>query len=142
MRAAAVALVLLATPVWAQDDAGWALLNAASLSEVTEGGAVRVEKVFPPELVQAAEAFEISGYLVPNAAQPYLKRFLLVPDPANCPFCGDSGYGPVLEVEMTKALPDLPEGTPLTLKGRLELDRSPETYDLFRLTGAEVVESP
>ncbi len=133
MKPVAVALCLMAAPIGAQEWDGWALLAGATLAE--EGSAVA--KTFPPALIAAAEQFEISGYVVPLVAEPYLKTFLLVPDPADCPFCGGGGYGPSLEVEMKRALPDVPEGTYVVLNGRLELDRSPETYDLFRLIDAE-----
>ena len=134
-------LAVLAGPLAAQDDGGWALLGLAEITETPVPGdtgvTYRIDKRFDPALQAAAAAeFTISGYLVPLLAEPYLDRFLLVPDPADCPFCGNAGYGPSLPVDMKRALPDLPEGTFLILSGQLELDRSAESFDLYRLFDA------
>lgn len=141
MRAAALGFAVAlfasgASGAGAADNDGWMLLSQATVSETGSGEDWRAVKYFPPELEAASEDFTISGYLVPTLPEPYLKTFLLVPDPSNCPFCGDGGYGPVLEVEMQKPLPDLPEGTFVRLQGRLELNASPETFQMFRLVDA------
>ena len=131
-----LALSLLAAPLGAQEVQGWDLLAGAGVSEAGAGADLRLVKTFPPELVAAAEDFTISGYLVPVLAEPFIDSFLLVPDPADCPFCGNGGYGPSLEVDMKRALPDLPEGTYLALQGRLQLNHDSDSYDLFRLIDA------
>ena len=100
-----------------------------------------VEKSIPAALTASAEMFTISGYAVPIEAQAYIGSFLLVPDPANCPFCGNSGYGPSLEVTLKRPLPALAEGTAVNVTGRLEFDLSPETYQTVRLRDA-LLEDP
>lgn len=97
----------------------------------------RVEKTFPPALVAAAEApVTFSGYYVPIQAQAQVTNFLVVPDPAACPFCGSGGYGVALEVITRNAVPDMPEATGITVTGRLELVDDPETYQSVRLVDA------
>ncbi|MBB94277.1 MAG: hypothetical protein CML68_06720 [Rhodobacteraceae bacterium] len=141
MKHLVLALLVAAPPLAAQPAQGWALLTGASISETlvdtADGPTYRLDKTFPPDLVAAADSFEIQGHLVPMEARAQLDRFTLVPDPANCPFCGNSGYGPSLQVHMKRALPDLPEGTLLVLKGRLELNRGPDTFEMYRLVDAQ-----
>lgn len=115
---------------------GWDLLGTAEVTETGEDETWRAVKTFPDALVAAADGFEIEGYLVPVVPEPYLSTFLLVPDPANCPFCGDGGYGPVLEVVMRTPLEDMAEGTQIALQGQLEFNRDPETFQMFRLVDA------
>ncbi|MCJ7872421.1 hypothetical protein [Phaeobacter sp. J2-8] len=126
---------------WANDpDAAWQLLNTAEFKEIITGDSWRVEKTIPDPLRAAAKDFEITGFFVPVIAQGEIREFLLVEDPADCPFCGNGGYGPVLEVMAKRALPDLTEFAEITLRGQLEFNESPETLQLFRLSDAVLVE--
>lgn len=125
----------LAVPVLAQST-GWDLIGAVGITEIEEDGIWRVEKTYPPGLENGA-TLTVSGYFVPMMAQGYQTQFLLVPDPADCPFCGTNGYGPTLEVHAATPLPDLPEGATLTVTGTVELVDSPETYQALRLRNAD-----
>ena len=126
---------------WAQatpdSDAPWRLLAEVEIEEVIDGLDWRAEKTFPDALRAAAgQAFEIAGFFVPVTAEAYTRTFLLVQDPADCPFCGSGGYGPVVEVHMRHPLPDMPEFSPLSLRGDLILIDDPETFQLYRLEDA------
>ena len=131
---------LVAVPVWADPD-NWELLAGIEITETEEAGQWMVEKSIPAALTASADMFTISGYAVPIEAQAYIGSFLLVPDPDNCPFCGNSGYGPSLEVTLKRPLPALAEGTAVNVTGRLEFDLSPETYQTVRLRDA-LLEDP
>ncbi|MDF0599251.1 hypothetical protein P1J78_00770 [Psychromarinibacter sp. C21-152] len=113
---------------------GWDLLGAIEIRETEHNGRWAVEKTFPEALRAAKDGFRITGYYVPVQAQAYVRSFLLVPDPADCPFCGGGGYGPTLEVQMRKAMPDIAEGTQITVEGTLRLIDSDETYQSAILT--------
>ncbi|MBM7067735.1 hypothetical protein [Actibacterium sp. 188UL27-1] len=125
-----------------EDPDAWSLLRLAEIREEGLDEDWRAIKHFPDELRAAADAFEVDGFVVPILPEPYLKQFLLVEQPDNCPFCGNSGYGPVIEVEMKRPLPDLPEFTRVIISGRLELNEDPETFQMFRLVDAVLIDQP
>lgn len=124
-------LISLAAPAAAD----WDLLAAIEVEEVQVEDRWEARKTFPDGLAAAAEGFEITGHVVPVVPDAELRLFLLVPDPDECPFCGDAGYGPSLEVEMRDAL-DAAEGEQVTLRGDLEFVEDPETWQAVRLTDA------
>lgn len=117
----------------------WEMITGIGYEETDKNGEWAVKKTIPDALRAQAQEFTITGYYVPVEAQPYVKQFLIVPDPADCPFCGSNGYGPTLEVEMTSPMPDLPEATEVTVTGQLNFDESTETYRAVFLTGAKLV---
>lgn len=119
--------------------AAWDLLRLAEVSEEGEGANWRAVKVIPDALRAQAADFTVSGYLVPIVPEAELTTFLLVEAPENCPFCGNGGYGPVLEVTMAAPLPDLPEFTEITLRGTLTFNMDPYTFQLYRLEDARRV---
>ena len=124
------------------DQDGWSLLRLAEIHEEGLDEDWRAVKHFPPELRAAADEFEVDGFVVPVLPEPYLKQFLLVEQPDNCPFCGNGGYGPVIEVEMKRPLPDLPEFTRGVISGTLEFNEDPETFQMFRLVDAVLIDQP
>ena len=101
-----------------------------------EGDTYAAIKTFPPALIARQDDFEITGFVVPITAEPFIQTFILVEDPANCPFCGGSGYGPVLEVQLKRPIGTLTEFTELTVEGRLELIEDPETFQSYRMVDA------
>jgi hypothetical protein len=117
----------------------WDLISSIEFDETEAAGAWVVEKFIPDELRARAQDFRITGYYVPVEAQAYVSRFLLVPDPADCPFCGSGGYGPTLEVYMKRPMPDMAEATQITVAGTLKFDESPETYRAVFLTEGVLV---
>ena len=131
-------LAALAGPAAAD---GWDLLAAIEVEEVVEGERWEARKTYPPALAEGAEGFTITGHVVPVLPEAELRTFLLVPDPADCPFCGSAGYGPSLEVTMRRPL-DADEGERVTLRGDLELVADPETWQAVRLTDAARAADP
>ncbi len=123
----------------AADPQGWDLLQAITFEEVETDTEWKVLKTFPEGLRNGAE-FTVTGYYVPVEAQAYVTQFLIVPDPADCPFCGSNGYGISLEVLAADPMPDLPEASEVTVTGTLELIEDTETYQFARLTEARLVD--
>ena len=123
-------------------DAAWLLLGDATVEEKIDGDNWKAIKTFPDDLRAAARGFDVEGYVIPVEVQARFSRFLLVQDPANCPFCGaGDGYGPVLEVEMRRPIPEVPEFSRLRVKGTLEFNEDPETFQMFTLVDAVVVDA-
>ncbi|WP_176445062.1 hypothetical protein [Maliponia aquimaris] len=127
----------MATPALADP---WDLITAIEYSETETETSWSVKKTVPDALRAMAGDFEITGYYVPVEAQAYVSTYLLVPDPADCPFCGTNGYGPALEVAMKRPMPDVPEATRITVRGTLNFDDSPETYRAVFLTDGVLVD--
>lgn len=124
-------------------EANWRLLAMVEISEtVTDDGVWRADKSFPPELRAAREDFEIEGYFVPITSEPFVRTFLLVEDPADCPYCGGGGYGPVLEVTLKRPLAELPEFSRIRVRGDLAFVEDPETMQSTVLEDAIVLERP
>lgn len=126
--------------VAAQAD-GWRSLQQASFEEVETDQGWLVRKAFPDSLRDAAPDFEIEGFLVPAVPEPFLKTFLLVQTPLDCPFCGESA-SPTSVLEVTLATPIQPreEFSRLRVAGRLEFIESTMTTQLFRLVDARVID--
>lgn len=114
--------------------------NTSQTDIVLTGGdaeiAATVRLMGAPIQAGATEPVEIGGFFVPISAEAYIETFLLVQDPADCPFCGNGVYGPIVEVRMRHPLPDLPEFAPLSLRGDLVLIDDPETFQVYRLDDA------
>ncbi|MGP6085965.1 hypothetical protein [Antarctobacter jejuensis] len=118
----------------------WDLISAIEYEETETETTWSVTKKLPDALRDMAGDFRITGYYVPIEAQAYVSSFLLVPDPADCPFCGQNGYGPSLEVSMKRPMPDVPEATKITVRGTLEFDTSTETYRAVYLTDGVLID--
>ena len=131
-------LATLTSPALAGDP--WELIAGVEYREEIDGDEWRVVKMLPAQLIEATKApFTVTGYYVPIEAQAYVTNFLLVPDPADCPFCGSSGIGVLLEVFASEPMPDLPEGTEMTMTGTLEMVEDPYTYQAVKLVDARPV---
>ncbi|SMX36068.1 hypothetical protein MAA8898_00741 [Maliponia aquimaris] len=137
LLAPALLACAMATPALADP---WDLITAIEYSETETETSWSVKKTVPDALRAMAGDFEITGYYVPVEAQAYVSTYLLVPDPADCPFCGTNGYGPALEVAMKRPMPDVPEATRITVRGTLNFDDSPETYRAVFLTDGVLVD--
>lgn len=138
MKHLIVAMVML-WPCQSLAEGSWDLLATATFTETIDGNHWEVKKTFPKPLRAAAKNFEIKGFFVPVIAQGAITEFLLVEDPDDCPFCGNGGYGPVLEVKTTRPMPDLPEFAEITLRGLLKFNESSETMQMFRLEEAVLI---
>ena len=131
------ALAVAATATFANvDEAPWLLLSEIEITETINGDMWSAQKTYPDAL-STTEPFTITGYYVPLMAQAYQSQILLVPDPADCPFCGTNEYGPTLEVHLSEPLPDMPQFTLLTVTGQLQKIEDPETWQAIRLVEAD-----
>lgn len=98
------------------------------------------KKTYPDSLNDGMEV-QVTGFIVPIQVQAYFTTFLLVDDPQNCPFCGSgAGYGPVLEVELKRPMPETVEFEAITVAGKLEFIEDEYTSQLFRLVEARLIE--
>ena len=147
MQSSILTLVTLTSFAWravfayaaSEAEQAWSLLATAEVREVTSEGEWKAVKTFPDVLRAAREDFKVSGFYVPIQAQGYVTSFILVESPASCPFCGDSGYGPVLEVTMKRPMPDLPEFSQITVLGRLEFNEASDTFQMYQLVDANLI---
>ncbi len=126
----------ISAEVTVADEESWSLLASVEIEEIEEGDFWEAKKTFPPALIAASRDFQITGYSVPVTAEPFVETFILVEDPDSCPFCGSSGYGPVLEVVLKRPMGNLVEFTQITVQGQLELIDDPMTYQSYRLVDA------
>ena len=134
ITATLVILISFGFAASAADQDGWGLLRQVKITEVIdENNRWRADKEFPKALRKAADNFVIAGFYVPIIAQSYVTSFLLVADPADCPFCGFDSYGPTLEITMKSPMPDLQEFTQIAIQGQLEFIEDPDTYMAYRL---------
>ncbi|MGR3435904.1 MAG: hypothetical protein ACU0CO_13610 [Shimia sp.] len=121
-------------------DAAWNELMDATFQEVIDGDFYAVLKDFPAAHQGGVDDFRIQGFVVPIEAQGRIGSFLLVQDPANCPFCGTGdSLAPVLEVLLKRRVPDIAEFTEVRVTGTLTPVVDPETWQLYRLTDARIV---
>jgi hypothetical protein len=120
----------------------WDLITQISYEETETANSWSVAKTIPDELRDMAQGFEITGHYVQIEALTAnrIKQFIIVPEAADCPFCGESGYGPALEVTLKRAIRPIEEGTQITLRGTLQFDESPETYRAVFLTDAKRID--
>ncbi len=121
----------------------WDLIEAIEIDEKIKGDSYVVTKSYPDDLIAMARSgsFEVEGYFVPVMAQGSVRQFLMVRDPAECPFCGSSGYGLALEVITKRPVPDMGEFERITVRGTLELVDDPETWQAVILKNATLTRS-
>jgi hypothetical protein len=117
----------------------WKLLNAVKVKEVVQNNVWVAVKEYPDALLAQTDPFTIEGFYLPIEAQGYVSTFLLIRDPAECPFCGDGGYGPSLEVTLKRPLKDKEPYSRIVLEGTLDLIDEPETFMAYRLLDAKVL---
>lgn len=140
MRALILTLVTLTSPALsAATPQGWDLLGTIEIREEIEGDDWSAIKTFPAAVRDQAEDFRITGYVVPVEAQPYITTFLLVKTPANCPFCGTASDAPVIEVHLSKPIPDMAEFSEITVEGDLEFVEDPFTLQAVIMRDARKV---
>ena len=137
--ALAAAAFVLVPPQAATSPDPWAILADVTIEEEVTLEEWKAVKTFSDELEQRdGTRFQISGYGIPIDLEATITSFILVSDPQDCPFCGSSGYGPVLEVLLSRGIPEMPEFAELTVEGTLVLNRDTDTYQMYRLEDAIV----
>lgn len=127
----------LPPPLKKSQGSAWRLLEGVTVAEKEVNGAWVVEKTFAPELLaREGQEMTLTGYAIPLSAGELLTHLILVRDAADCPFCGTSSAGPVMEVELDLGIRQIPEFSIMTVTGRLALVRDAETTQAYRLVAA------
>lgn len=134
-----VALGATATAGLADNDP-WALLSSIAIEEIFTGDTYEVVKIFPAEIENGIEKFDITGYVVPLSPGAEVTELLLVSDMGACPFCGGSDHGGSLQVSLAEPLIGIEEGARMTLRGSLEPVTDPETWQAAIMRDARVLE--
>jgi hypothetical protein len=132
-------LTLAAVSVWADETTkSWELLSAIKVEEIVTDTTYEVRKIFPTEIKNGIDQFDITGYIVPLTDEPNISNFILVSDMA-CPFCGSPEHGTSLQVKMTNPLKGFEEGTRITLRGALQAVTDPETWQTTIMINARIL---
>ncbi|MFQ3183283.1 MAG: hypothetical protein ACI901_000375 [Octadecabacter sp.] len=133
-------LTLAAVSVWADETTeSWELLSAIIVEEIVTNTTYEVHKIFPTEIENGIDQFDITGYIVPLTDGPDISNFILVSDMGFCPFCGSPEHGTSLQVKMTNPLKGFEEGTRITLRGALQAVTDPETWQTTIMINARIL---
>lgn len=134
--------IAAATQGFAQsvDSTAWDLLEAIEVEEIVTETSYEVRKIFPSEIKDGVEQFDITGYAVPLGSGTNVSELMLVSDMGFCPFCGDPDHGTALQVSLAEPLPILEEGTRLQLRGSLETITDSATWQSAVMRNARLVE--
>lgn len=137
----AISLILITAqstaPAFANGN--WELLRGVEVEEIVGEDSYEVRKVFPAEIEDGIEKFDITGYVAGLWTEENVQEFILISDMGFCPFCGDPEHGTALQVKLDTPMAVLQEGQRVTLRGQLEAVRDPRTTQSTRLTGARVL---
>lgn len=135
---------LLTATTAQSDEAAWAVIRSIDVQEIATPDSYRVIKSYPAEIANGVERFDITGFAIPtsdpDADGGLVSTLMLVSDMLTCPFCGLPGHAAALEVTLDAPLV-IEEGARITLRGALELNRDPDTWQAATLTGATRVGS-
>ena len=136
----ALPLALLATGAGA-DEAAWDILRGIEIQEIVTEDSYRAVKIFPAEIENGVERFDITGFAIPLGENGALVRsIMLVSDMLTCPFCGQPDHAAALEVVLDTPVA-FEEGQRVTLRGVLEINRDPQTWQAATLTQARLLPS-
>ena len=130
-----------ASPALAEriDSPAWDALAAIQIEEIVTDTSYEVRKIFPVEIKDGVEQFDITGYAVPLGDTANVREFMIVSDMGFCPFCGDPEHGTALQVTLTEPLPFVEEGMRLTLRGSLETIKDSQTWQSAIMRDAVVI---
>lgn len=130
-----------ASPALAEriDSPAWDALAAIEIEEIVTDTSYEVRKIFPVEIKDGVEQFDITGFAVPLGDTANVREFMIVSDMGFCPFCGDPEHGTALQVTLTEPLPFVEEGMRLTLRGSLETIKDSQTWQSAIMRDAVVI---
>ncbi|MEL6840521.1 MAG: hypothetical protein AAFP85_14610 [Pseudomonadota bacterium] len=118
----------------------WDAINGIEIEEIITDTSYEVRKVFPSEIKDGVEQFDITGFVVPFGDLSNVREFMIVSDMGFCPFCGDPDHGSALQVSMTEPLPFIEEGMRISLRGSLETIKDSQTWQSAIMRDAVVVD--
>lgn len=133
------ALALGATQASAETPDAWSLLSSIEREEIITDTTYEVRKIFPAEVANGIERFDITGYVVPLSEGTDISDLILISDIGFCPFCGSPEHGTSLQVTMATPVQGLEEGARVTLRGQLEPITDPETWQTTIMRNAEII---
>ncbi|MDX8352302.1 hypothetical protein [Cognatiyoonia sp. IB215182] len=141
MSVSATALAA-ASPALAEriDSPAWDAIQGIEIEEIITENSYEVRKVFPSEIKDGVEQFDITGFAVPLGDTSNVREFMLVSDMGFCPFCGDPDHGAALQVSLTEPMPFVMEGMRLSLRGSLETIDDPQTWQSTIMRDAVVID--
>lgn len=123
----------------AADNNGWDRLKSIETEEIVTDTSYEVRKIFPSELKDGIEQFDLTGYVVLLWADENVQEFMLISDMGFCPFCGDPEHGTALQVSLENPAAKLEEGARITVRGALEAVTDTETTQTTRLVAATIL---
>lgn len=131
-----------ATPGMAEtvDSAAWDALAAIEIEEIMTETTYEVRKIFPAEIRDGVERFDITGFAVPLGETENVRDFMIVSDIGFCPFCGDPQHGTALQVTLAEPIPFIEEGMRLSLRGSLETIKDEQTWQSAIMRDAVIVD--
>ncbi|MEM9786484.1 MAG: hypothetical protein AAF801_08270 [Pseudomonadota bacterium] len=118
----------------------WDAINGIEIEEIITDTSYEVRKVFPSEIKDGVEQFDITGFVVPFGDLSNVREFMIVSDMGFCPFCGDPDHGSALQVSMTEPLSFIEEGMRISLRGSLETIKDSQTWQSAIMRDAVVVD--
>lgn len=119
---------------------GWHVLGGIETVEHETETSWSVTKRYPPEIADGADAFELSGYLVPVGFGAETRDFMMVTDLASCPFCGSGDHGRSIEVRLADPIPATEDARRATIRGALHLVRDADTLQAVVMTDAVLLD--
>ncbi|MCK0167820.1 hypothetical protein MWU52_09700 [Jannaschia sp. S6380] len=122
------------------DEAAWSFIRGIEVEEVVTQDSYRAIKTYPAEIENGVAQFDITGFAMPLEEGALVRTLMLVSDMVTCPFCGLPDHAAALEVTLADPI-KVEEGQRVTLRGALELNRDPETWQAAVLTGARLIPS-
>lgn len=141
MTVSATALAA-ASPAFAETIASpaWDALAAIEIEEIMTETTYEVRKIFPAEIKDGVERFDITGFAVPLGETENVRDFMIVSDIGFCPFCGDPEHGTALQVTLAEPIPFIEEGMRLSLRGSLETIKDDQTWQSAIMRDAVVID--
>ena len=136
------AALAAASPAFAErvDSAAWDALAAIEIEEIVSDTSYEVRKIFPSEIKDGVEQFDITGFAVPLGDTTNVREFMIVSDMGFCPFCGNPEHGTSLQVSLAEPIPFVEEGMRLTLRGALETIGDSQTWQSTIMRDAVVID--
>lgn len=122
------------------DEAAWSVLRGIEIEEIVTADSYRAVKTYPAAIENGVAQFDITGFAIPMEEGATIRTLMLVSDMLTCPFCGLPDHAAALEVTLDAPIA-VEEGQRITLRGALELNRDPETWQAATLTGARLIPS-
>lgn len=139
VSAAAMAVATPGATERIESDA-WDALAAIEINEIVTATSYEVRKVFPAEIMNGVERFDITGFAVPLGDTRNVRDFMLVSDMGFCPFCGDPEHGTALQVTLSDPITVIEEGMRLTLRGSLETIHDNQTWQSAIMRDAQIID--